>query len=636
MSKTLIRRSTVKSRKRGALSRRMAANVAQSITAMNPGWRALSAYYTDLAIRRSGMAHVQVFVAPEAGNGNYGYRDRITDRIFLEGNILPASPDTLDPSDAGQFRRLAALHGVWTHEYRHVVHTQWWKADREDPQPIREAVELLEEVRMEAQAVRARPVDARWLRACAKELIFSEDMQAPEQPGWAVAHFSVLCEGRVHAGSLLAEDIAHVKPLIDDLMTDEQRQGMDEILTATVQLADDDIDGLFEQGSRLRELFPAECSICGAGASAPSQGDGKEPEQGSGEGGQGESGDEGERGEGSGGAGGEQSDGDGGQGQGGCQCEQQAAALAQAIAQAMQEAGEQASAELQDSPEGQQAQQAANTTRSDAGLEQRIMEILGGQSAGQATGNSVDPRNRPAEDEERTARRQLAAMFRKARWRDREVVKRTSLIPPGRLQMHRVMAAQAERVQGHLPTERPWDYKKRKTVIMPRLRLATLVDISASMSSQMEGVATALWVLANANHDARGTNGAWTIGDACEQVIWPTQPPKLVPYIPARGGTTLFVEALAAADEQLGLTTDTQGPRLMVVVSDGWWGGESTEANEVMAYMRAQGVVIMQVGVGMTPQAHESDVVVEIRKDAVAQDLVRVVGKQAIRLLQRA
>lgn len=262
-------------------------------------------------------------------------------------------------------------------------------------------------------------------------------------------------------------------------------------------------------------------------------------------------------------------------------------------------------------------------------VKQAIAEISE-RTAGAASGSLPESGERYPTDEERRARNDLFLKFREVRWRDRHLVERSSSLPPGRLNSRSALQRSAEKSLGQMPQSKPWRQKKRCQEEMPRLSLGVLIDTSGSMQNAAHALSGSLWALSHAAHDTGGKVAAALFGNGYE-LLWGAHsaPPRHVTEMNPYGGTDNVAETVGLLDDALSWGEDL-GPRLLVVVSDGWWMNQKA-SDEAIAEIRSRGVKVIQVGVSMTPQDHGANEIVTIDK---ASDLAMTVGNIAIRELR--
>jgi Mg-chelatase subunit ChlD len=549
------------------------------------GWRALSALYTELGQARSGRLDLFCSVAPDATGGIApGLYDPRRARIELDGNILPGPPDTLDPrTENSHHAALCALHGVFVHELGHACHSRFLPVDF--PEELRAAVALLEEIRMEARVIERRPTDACFLRASAKHLIATEEkrveLASSDEAGIAAA--LTLIEGRVLAGSLQAADAQPIVELAASIpgWTPELHEAFRRVWQDACAVADGDADGLTACARRYLELLP--------------------PEQ-----------------------------------RNGAISKELAKALIEALEAATGEAAQDATAEIAVSG-SISIDQIVEAVKDDVELKRRLDQAMdelreqSGKNAAAPGGKVISADLRPASPCERIERNKLAAALKRARWRDRERTRIASEAPPGRLRTRMAVQRSAQIAHGKIPSVKPWSQSKHRSVELPRLRVAILCDTSGSMSGSMSTVSSALWVIANAVYDTGGQAAAYGFGDSFARICDPGKPPQQVFELHSRGGTDHVSDALEAAERALSFH-DRNGPRLVIIVSDGAWVGvERTLAS--LERLRQLGVKTVHVGIGTDPYDHGTDEVVVI---AGADELAEVVGAACISALREA
>lgn len=587
------------------LRKRVAATV--SPAAAGPGWRALSEHFSDLADARSPRNDLTVICAPGAGEGIApGYYMPATARIALDGTLLPGSPETLDTDDPEHFAALAALQGVFVHELGHAVHTDSMRDSLEGDHS--QTATLLEEIRMEAQAVRDREADAQWLRASATQIIMKDEQSITEPQNLAhAARIAVLIEGRVAAGSLQAADAEKVSRVLESLFDEDQMKELRSILSDTVDVQDGDCEGMDEVSRRFRELM-------GEDADQPEG----QPGSGSGE--------------------------SGGAGEGGTvgQIElskEEAEELAAAAKEAAEKAEAEGAGELAESSEGSEIDGAVEIVIRDPEVAESLDREAPDESP-ETVSHGCAPvgtkgvryRERHATGEERTQRNKLAALLRKARWRDRSRVRVASVVPPGRIRTREAMRGSAERSMGRMVSAKPFRKTQRKVVEQPKLRVAVMCDVSGSMGPFVQSIASSMWTIANAVADTGGTSIGIAFGDEARSVIEAGKPPRMVMEFPADGGFESIGSGIQMADDALGLS-DPSNPRLVVIVSDGHWvnGRERDLADEEILRLRALGVKVIQVGIGSDPVEHNPDVSVTISNPSELAELVGGACVEALR-----
>jgi hypothetical protein len=545
--------------------------------AAGPGWRALSEYYTERLAERCGRMGLTALIAPKAGEGHPGFYAPDAAKVILEGDLLRASPDQLRPhSRAADFHQLAVLHGVFVHEAGHADHSNF----RLDAEPaVCRAAMLLEELRMEAAVVREHPADTRWLRAASQQIILDDlpdQIGSPSEAG----QMATLTVGRVAAGSLRKNDVSRIEPMLGQVLDRATIDALGQIWSEAIALSDDEAaEGLVELGRRYLDLFPAE-------------------------------------------------DQPGGQGVGGSGLSE--AELREALEQDLIEAAEAAGEELDSEEIREQVEQMVGECAARAAIsasEQAIADRRAGAPGGAAPAYG----EREPSADERAARNRLARRLREARWRDRTITKRSNRMPPGRLRGREALRRSADRAQGKMTKAEPWRQRRRTHQELPKLSAAVLIDTSGSMAAAAEGISASLWVIANAVTDNGGKVAGITFGDSVEQVVNPLKPPRRVLAFKGRGGTAGVPETIEKATEALDWQSE-DGPKLLVCVSDGYWG-DAQASDQALEELIEKGVKVIQVGVGYDPAPHPADRTCVIAKPL---DLAEVVGAEAVAALKEA
>lgn len=318
-----------------------------------------------------------------------------------------------------------------------------------------------EETRIESRAVDALPKNRAFLRACALRLVIGDLKEDEDFAANGIQAFSqlmLLTLARVDAGVLDSEDVelihdAAVKLFGEDVLAKlrsiwvrAQAHKDDRDHAPFEKLANEWVEILKESGNDpkddqqeipewLKELLE---SMVGMGGENPDSEDG----EGSGSGKPGEKGDG--EGEGSGGGG------------GGSVLEKMAD---NTETDAQTEANEQAVREVQEAIA--EAKAAAAAEAADHAAEAGKMFGRGTGPGPAYTSSRLVEERLPTANERRAAVA-LSKQLEKARYRDRVVTKRSSVVPPGRLNARRAVAAAEQRSRGAEVTADPWTRKVRK------------------------------------------------------------------------------------------------------------------------------------------------------------------------------
>lgn len=184
---------------------------------------------------------------------------------------------------------------------------------------------------------------------------------------------------------------------------------------------------------------------------------------------------------------------------------------------------------------------------------------------------------RVPKSEERAAAVMVARQLDRAKYRERDVTEVRSVLPPGRLRTRAVVQAAAQRAAGRMPEVEPWRRKVRKHTDEPTLTIGVMVDISGSMGSAMEPMATTAWVMSEAGRRVQARSAMVYYGNTVFPTLKPGEHLKDVHVYSAPDGTEKFDEAFKALDGSLNLLYGT-GARLLVVVSDACYTRDEIDA----------------------------------------------------------
>lgn len=223
-------------------------------------------------------------------------------------------------------------------------------------------------------------------------------------------------------------------------------------------------------------------------------------------------------------------------------------------------------------------------SRADKAKETRDHEKISGEVFGRGTGpdgsghtrSTLQERRKPT-SAERTAAVTVARALEKAKYRERDITEVASVLPPGRLRPKALVQAAALREKGVRTEVEPWRKTVRKHTEDPNLTVGVLVDISGSMHSAMEPMATTAWVMSEAVRRVQGKCAMVYYGSDVFATLKPGQHLDEVAVYSAPDGTEKFDKAFKALNGSLNLL-DGSGARLLVVASDGEYTGDEVQA----------------------------------------------------------
>ncbi|GGL92953.1 hypothetical protein [Micromonospora yangpuensis] len=509
-------------------------------------WRTMSAALSAHVPPIAGREDLLVVIAPGAGGGAPACFVREHATIEIDGTHLGVDPRTVDPHDPDAREEYPVIWGLLVHEAAHAHHTRWEFGT--GPARIAEAAALLEESRIEAAHLRRRPGDRRWIRAAVIRIVLG-DIPTTDDP-WSAAASAALVLARVDAGVLDPDETDPLHRVVTRILRPALLADLTAIWRDAHQVADDDTDAMHALARRWCDTLgvdPDTAPPTPTGPGAP--------------GGPG----------GPGAAGGPANPG----GQGALRraatstvatVARHDAEAATAAAQAAARAGTRARERQAEADQRQRSHDASRTVFGDP-----TAGGGGASSDGSPLVRRRPPRHRtrPPTDAERTAARQLARTLRQAAHRDPTSTITTSVTPPGRLVTRAALAADAQRAAGQIPTSEPWRRTERRRVPNPPIRVGIVADVSPSVASFADPIASAAWITAQATAWAGGTSATVTFGRYVTPVTRPGQPPDQVRLFPREGHTQGFPLAVDALDAVLDLADPRGGARLLVVVSDG-------------------------------------------------------------------
>lgn len=502
------------------------------------GWETLSDAMTAETPAIADRDDLTVVIAPGAADGNLAMFVPSLATIAIEGANLGIDPATARPWRYADRNRYAPTWGALTHECAHAAHTRWTPPPTAHPESAGAAL-LLEESRIEAAQVRRRPADRHWLRASTRELVFADTggpaaaSLAPTR--YAAAHAAALMLARIDAGVLDVAECAPVAAAIETVLGRDTLRQLRTLWRIAHRLSDTNGKGMLELGRRWFELVGPEPHTT--------------PQPGSplGEAVTGTLGDIAKN------------------------------VAAHRIPPDPAQVSDQSARE-----EARHADHAAVTARTVFGTRPRT---------GRGTGRSV----RAPRDGERAAARVLARALNTASQRDRATVKSTSALPPGRLRMRGVLAREAQRAAGAIPTAEPFTRTTRKTVPVPPLRIGIACDVSGSMQDYTADVASAAWIIATAAKLAvmPADTATVTFGRDVRPVTYPGTAPAKVTNFAATALWEAIDTAIDALDGALGLCRP-ENTRLLVIISDGAFREQPrAAAQKKLNRLRANGCAVL-------------------------------------------
>jgi hypothetical protein len=431
--------------------------------------------------------------------------------------------------------------GAIFHEACHARFSTWSLPDaqrRLTPQQF-QAMVVLEESRIESLGAKTIPDNKAFLRSCAMEIVLgdmSEESVKETSTTRQASQAMALAYARVDAGILESSDIDPLRPVIDAIVKETTREALRDIWREFQSCRPEhDLERMYELAIEWDRLVEEQAE---------------------------ENGDS--------------------QGQQNEMMEALGQALADALAEAAEEAGFGASDELSDQQTQEEYEAKVEQTNSKS-QERRDHQKEAGKVFGKGTGpgeaktNSRLYESRKPTAEERVSAVKIGQALEKAKYRDRVRIEASSATPPGRLRTRALVQANAYRARGVFVETEPWNRIQRKHTDDPNLTIGVMVDISGSMASAMNPMASAAWVLSEATRRVQGKVSMVYYGSDVFPTLKAGQHLENVNVYTAPDGTEKFDQAFKALDGSLDLLNGS-GARLLVIVSDGEYTVEERSA----------------------------------------------------------
>jgi len=241
----------------------------------------------------------------------------------------------------------------------------------------------------------------------------------------------------------------------------------------------------------------------------------------------------------------------------------------------------------------------ANTSKEQKKNEEIARQVFSKSSGpGEASTRSQLVEKRSPNGKERSSAVKIAKALERAKYRERGTTEVGSIVPPGKLNMRKVIEAKALESRGVYSQPTAFSKKVRKHTDEPTLSVGVMVDISGSMSSAMNPMASTAWIMSEAVRRVQGRCAMVYYGSDVFPTLKAGQRLKEVNVYSAPDGTEKFDKAFRALDGALNLLNG-EGARLLVVVSDGHYTHEETEnAKAWVARCSKNGVAVLWLPIG--------------------------------------
>jgi len=539
-------------------------------------WLPTCSQIGELANAWSGRSDLAVYAGTDAGMGQ-AIACFIGDTAEIEINLEGAFGKATTPQMIGDLRKrenqyeVAEPVGVIYHEALHARYSDKWDKDllaSEKDNAVVEAFFLLEESRIERYGVIEMPQNQLFLRASALGLALGEldeERLTKISEVRVMAHLAGLALARVDAGVVKLSDVATTydkaleilgEELFDELRAlwcefQQLRNGATlaglEIARKWVEILDTkDPEGKNGGAGSLPEFVKDLIEALGEDASGTS------------------------------------------------------------VSVAMDLADQQMS---EDWKKEVSEKQSATKKKNEAKKESDEVMSKSNGSLGSASRSSLMEQRNPNSNERASAVK-IGQMLEKAKYRERSETVVKSHEPVGRLKTRVAIQNKALESKGVRELAPAWRKTTRKHTDDPTLSMGIMVDISGSMGSAMESMATTAWVMSEAGRRIQAKTAMVYYGSDVFPTLKVGQKLDKVSVYSAPDGTEMFHKAFMALDGSLNLSYGN-GVRILVIVSDGNYTGNETEhAKNVMRACEQNGVAVLFI----TPKACMSHGAKEIMK----------------------
>lgn len=605
-------------------------NHSYKIDRTDPAWLPIGGQFNEVVNEWADRSDIVTYVGKGAGLGSPACF--IPDIAEMHVNTKLAFGKEADPAlvpdltvRENQFEYPVAM-GAVLHEAMHAKHTEWDLASMHRSVKsdfVKDLVTDFEEIRIEHLGLQALSANRALLRACAMHLVIAESREAgaeklAELGNRALSKLLILACGRVEAGVLDEADVKLFRDTTVKHFGEELVNELLDICRRSLTCPDHDWRPL----EKLALEWESKMSAAGfkpeAGAESmpdwlkellaeifkgmpPASGDVDEDAQ-------------------------------------------TARDIMSEIAgdvevSAQDEANQQMINEML---EGQAAK--ANAANKEKDAHEKAAEDAFGRGTGPGPTNSYSRlvKSRPPTGPERSAAVGLSKDLERARYRDRVAVKKSSVVPPGKLNTRAAMAGSIQRSQGRMMTAEPWKRTIRHHTEDPDLTVGVMVDISGSMSAAMEPMAVTAWVMSEAIRRVQGKAAMMYFGNDVFPVLAPGQHLDEVKVYSASDGTERFKKGFEALNGKLRLL-GSRGARLLVVVSDLYHQPDEVAAEtEWFQRCKRDGVAVIVI----CPSKRDVDrvkrivgnngTVIQMNDHTDTPALARVIGAAAVRELQAA
>jgi len=530
-------------------------------------WLPLGRQIGELANEWSGRYDLVGYVGENAGHGAPAcYNPALAE---IEVDVVRAFGKGIKPEMIGDLSQRKNQYefpraiGALYHEAFHACFSEWSleRAQEDLESDEYRALVLLEETRIEYQGLLAKPRSAKFLRASAMDLVVADSAEEfSTMPDTKKSAFMVgLIHSRVEAGILEELDVVEVTDLVDSFL------GYDTV-SALLEIAEK-----FRAHDDHGKADPVLYDLAREWAKivrdkSEENGESEESAEGEGEG-EGEAPSE--------------------------LAEALADALAEAQAQVSVASGEALDEQEQSEDWKEEVENKVSKAKDSQMNEETAKKIFSKNSGGSGRTSSRVMETRLPTAGERRGAVTIATWLEKAKYRERDLTEIASVVPPGRLRTRALVQGKAMEARGVRQEVAPFRKKVRKQTEEPTLTVGVMVDISGSMSSAMEPMASTAWIMSEAVRRVQGKTAMVYYGNEVFPTLKPGQHLGEVNVWSAPDGTEKFDEAFRALDGGLNLLNGT-GARLLVVTSDGaYTSDQHDKAKKWVKRCKEAGVAVL-------------------------------------------
>lgn len=510
-------------------------------------WLPLGRQIGELANQWSGRYDLVGYVGENAGHGAPAcYNPALAE---IEVDVVRAFGKGVTPEMVGNLHERKAQYefpraiGALYHEAFHATFSEWSmeKAYEALEKDEYDALTILEESRIEYQGILAKPRAKEFLRASAMDLVVADSAESfGSMPDTLKATTLVaLVYARADMDILDQDDIIEVVTLVDSFLGVET---VDTLLDIAKRFREHDdhanADPVLYDLAREWAKVVRDKAEENEEDSSPSEGEGE--------------GELSEFGE----------------------------ALKEALEEAVESVRISSQGALDNQEQSEDWREQVETKTGEAKDQQlnrdTAKKIFAKASGGEGRTSSRLIETRQPTPGERRGAVTVASWLEKAKYRERDITEITSVTPPGRLRTRAIVQGKALESRGVRQQVEPFRKKVRKQTEEPTLTVGVMVDISGSMNSAMEPMASTAWIMSEAVRRVQGKTAMVYYGNEVFPTLKPGQHLGEVKVWSASDGTEKFDEAFRALDGALNLLNGS-GARLLVVTSDGAYTSDQEE-----------------------------------------------------------